>query len=46
MKYKVHILPQAWENLQNIEDWYILQFNNNLALLHVQHGEVLFLFLP
>ncbi len=32
MKYKVEILPSAWENLKSIEDYYILQFDVQTAL--------------
>ena len=29
--YKVEILPTAWEDLKNIEDWYRLNFDNDIA---------------
>ena len=32
MKYKVEILPSAWEDLKKIEDYYILQFDEQTAL--------------
>ncbi|MCM1283960.1 MAG: type II toxin-antitoxin system RelE/ParE family toxin [Muribaculaceae bacterium] len=32
MKYKVEILPSAWEDLKKIEDYYILQFDVQTAL--------------
>ena len=28
MKYRVEILPTAWEDLKRIEDYYLLQFEN------------------
>lgn len=32
MKYKVEILPSAWEDLQAIEDYYLIQFDAETAL--------------
>ena len=32
MKYKVEILPTAWEDLKRIEDYYILQFDMQTAM--------------
>ena len=32
MKYKVEILPSAWEDLKKIEDYYIIQFDVQTAL--------------
>lgn len=32
MKYKVEILPSAWEDLKRIEDYYILQFDMQTAM--------------
>lgn len=32
MKYNVEILPSAWEDLKAIEDYYLLQFNAQIAL--------------
>ena len=32
MVYKVEILPTAWEDLKQIEDWYIIQFGMETAL--------------
>lgn len=32
MKYKVEILPSAWEDLQTIEDYYLIQFDAETAL--------------
>lgn len=37
MKYKVKILPSAWEDLKAIEDYYILQFNVQTALKVSDH---------
>lgn len=32
MKYRVEILPSAWEDLKNIEDWYVINFNVQTAI--------------
>ena len=32
MKYKVEILPSAWEDLKKIEDYYVLQFDVQTAI--------------
>ena len=32
MTYKVEILPAAWEDLKQIEDWYLVQFDVKTAL--------------
>lgn len=32
MRYKVEILPSAWEDLKRIEDYYILQFGVDIAI--------------
>ena len=32
MRYKVEILPTAWEDLKQIEDYYFIQFDINTAL--------------
>lgn len=32
MKYRVEILPSAWEDLQAIEDYYLIQFDAETAL--------------
>lgn len=37
MKYKVKILPSAWEDLKKIEDYYILQFDVQTALKVSDH---------
>lgn len=37
MHYKVGILPTAWEDLNRIEDWYILQFDVRTALKVSDH---------
>ena len=37
MKFKVEILPSAWEDLKQIEDYYILQFDVQTALKVSDH---------
>ena len=37
MKYKVKILPSAWEDLKKIEDYYILQFDVPTAIKVSDH---------
>ena len=37
MKCKVEILPSAWEDLKQIEDYYILQFDVQTALKVSDH---------
>lgn len=37
MKYKVKILPTAWEDLKRIEDWYLIQFDADTALKVSNH---------
>lgn len=37
MKYKVEILPTAWEDLKKIEDYYLLQFGVESALKVTEH---------
>ena len=37
MKFKVEILPSAWEDLKQIEDYYILQFDVQTALKVIDH---------
>ena len=37
MKYKVQILPTAWEDLKRIEDWYTVQFGAETALKVSEH---------
>lgn len=32
MKYKIEILPTAWEDLKTIEDYYTVQFDAETAL--------------
>ncbi len=32
MQYRVEILPTAWEDLKQIEDYYIIQFDVDTAL--------------
>ncbi len=35
--YKVEILPTAWEDLKQIEDWYFVQFGVETALKVSEH---------
>jgi toxin ParE1/3/4 len=37
MKYKIHILPTAWEDLKKIEDYYLIQFDVKPALKVSDH---------
>ena len=37
MKYKVEILPSAWEELKKIEDYYAIQFDAETALKVSDH---------
>lgn len=37
MHYNLHILPTAWEDLKRIEDWYLLQFDENTAIKVSEH---------
>lgn len=37
MKTKVEILPNAWEDLKKIEDWYLIQFGKITALKVTNH---------
>lgn len=37
MRYKVEILPAAWEDLKRIEDWYLVQFGVETALKVSDH---------
>jgi len=32
MKYKIEILPTAWEDLKKIEDYYLMQFDLQTAV--------------
>lgn len=32
MKYRIELLPEAWEDLKTIEDWYLLNFSAETAL--------------
>ena len=32
MKYRIELLPEAWEDLKAIEDWYLLNFSAETAL--------------
>lgn len=37
MKYKVEILPSAWEDLKRIEDYYAIQFDVETAMKVSNH---------
>lgn len=37
MKYRVEILPSAWEDLKNIEDWYVINFDVQTAIKVSDH---------
>lgn len=37
MKYKVEILPSAWEDLKRIEDYYAIQFDIETAIKVSDH---------
>lgn len=37
MNYKVEILPSAWEDLKKIEDYYLIQFDVQMALKVTDH---------
>lgn len=37
MKYKIEILPSAWENLKQIEDYYVIQFDAETAMRDTNH---------
>lgn len=37
MAYKVEILPSAWEDLKQIEDWYLIRFDVKTALKVSEH---------
>lgn len=37
MVYRVEILPTAWEDLKQIEDWYLIQFDVKTALKVSNH---------
>ena len=37
MAYLVKILPQAWEDLKKIEDWYLIEFGPDTAIKVVDH---------
>ena len=37
MKYRIKILPTAWEDLKQIEDYYILQFDVETAIKVSDH---------
>ena len=37
MKYKVELLPVAWEDLKKIEDWYFINFDVETAIKVSDH---------
>ena len=37
MKYKIEILPSAWEDLKQIEDYYVIQFDTETAIRATNH---------
>ncbi len=37
MKYKVNILPTAWEDLKKIEDYYLVEFGYSTAMKVSDH---------
>lgn len=37
MKYRIEILPAAWEDLKRIEDYYIIQFDVDTAIKVSDH---------
>jgi toxin ParE1/3/4 len=37
MKYKIEILPTAWEDLKKIEDYYLIQFDLQTAIKVSDH---------
>lgn len=37
MRYKVEILPSAWEDLKKIEDYYLIQFDVQTAIKVSNH---------
>lgn len=37
MKYKIEILPSAWEDLKKIEDCYLIQFDLQTAIKVSEH---------
>lgn len=37
MKYEIRILPSAWEDLKQIEDFYRMQFGEQTALKVINH---------
>ena len=32
MKYRIEMLPSAWEDLKAVEDWYLLNFGGETAI--------------
>ncbi|HZK58004.1 MAG TPA: type II toxin-antitoxin system RelE/ParE family toxin [Clostridia bacterium] len=37
MKYRIEILPSAWEDLKQIEDYYVIQFDAETAMGVINH---------
>jgi len=37
MKFKIEILPSAWEDLKNIENYYLIQFDLPTAIKVSDH---------
>ncbi|NLB54013.1 MAG: type II toxin-antitoxin system RelE/ParE family toxin [Syntrophomonadaceae bacterium] len=37
MKFKIEILPSAWEDLKKIEDYYLIQFGMQTAIKVCDH---------
>lgn len=37
MKYKIEILPSAWEDLKKIQDYYLIQFDLQTAINVINH---------
>ncbi|WP_347489767.1 type II toxin-antitoxin system RelE/ParE family toxin [Desulfoscipio sp. XC116] len=37
MKFKIEILPSAWEDLKRIEDYYLIQFDFQTAIKVSEH---------
>jgi toxin ParE1/3/4 len=37
VKYKINILPTAWEDLKQIEDYYFFEFGMNTAIKVTDH---------
>lgn len=37
MKFKIEILPSAWEDLKKVEDYYLIQFDVKTAINVIEH---------